>query len=77
MARLWFLPHWQPLDLNITENEHDAIVLRQRAPESAQKAAQEHINSLRRRILPWGNTCQRQASRVIADEIAFLAGTVK
>lgn len=54
MSRLWFLPHWQSLDFDMTGSEHEAIMnaLKRRAPAEASKAAQHHIDSLRKRILP-------------------------
>jgi GntR family transcriptional regulator, rspAB operon transcriptional repressor len=54
MSRLWFLPHWQSFDFDITGSEHEAIMraIESRAPAEASKVAQQHIDSLRRRILP-------------------------
>lgn len=54
MSRLWFLPHWQSLDYDLTGSEHEAILnaIERRATATASKAAQQHIDSLRRRILP-------------------------
>ena len=56
MSRLWVLPHWQSLDFDITGSEHEAIMsaLTRRAGAAARKAAEQHIDSLRRRIVPSG-----------------------
>lgn len=53
MSRMWFLPHWQVRDYQVTENEHDELMnaLRNRDGKAAADAMRAHIESLRRRIL--------------------------
>lgn len=54
MSRLWFMPHWQGRDFDITGTEHARIVdaiERRDAPQAA-SAMREHLDSLHRRVLP-------------------------
>jgi DNA-binding FadR family transcriptional regulator len=52
MSRIWFLPHWQFQDFNLTEGEHERLykALQSRDPAGASAAMKDHIASLRKRI---------------------------
>ncbi len=56
MSRIWFMPHWQFHDFDLTSNEHGRIVaaVEMRDPTAAASNMREHIESLRRRILAVG-----------------------
>jgi DNA-binding GntR family transcriptional regulator len=53
MSRIWFLPHWQFQDFNMTEGEHERLyeAIRKRDGRAASAAMTEHIESLKRRII--------------------------
>ena len=52
MSRIWFLPHWQFQDFNMTEGEHERLfsALCSRDAAGASTAMTGHIESLKRRI---------------------------
>lgn len=58
MSRMWFMPHWQFTDYDLTSAEHGALLaaLERRDAVAAGEAMKTHIESLRKRILATGST---------------------
>ncbi len=58
MSRMWFMPHWQFADYDLTSAEHGALLaaLERRDAAAAGEAMRHHIESLRKRILATGST---------------------
>ena len=56
MSRLWFMPHWQFDDYDLTSAEHRSILAALEKHDSigASEAMKAHIESLRKRILATG-----------------------
>jgi DNA-binding GntR family transcriptional regulator len=58
MSRLWFMPHWQFSDYDMTSSEHHKLLKAVEKHDSgaAAEAMKAHIESLRKRILATGST---------------------
>ena len=58
MSRLWFMPHWQFSDYDLTSTEHHQLLkaFEKRDSGAAAEAMKGHIESLRKRILATGST---------------------
>ncbi|MBN8992127.1 MAG: GntR family transcriptional regulator [Rhizobiales bacterium] len=58
MSRLWFMPHWQFADYDMTSTEHHELLkaFERHDASAAAEAMKGHIESLRKRILATGST---------------------
>lgn len=73
-TRLWFLAVWEVSDLARTQREHEAILaaIRRGDPAGATSAMQQHITSLRRRVMAGHRSAASPADG--AEEAPFATG---